>query len=59
MKRIAVNLTEYESRCIEALIREYYAEHGINLSKSQFIRKHIAPSLRIARDFLDIKEEEQ
>ena len=56
--RIIVHITEYESRLIEALIKEHYLEKGIHLSKSQFVRIHLNSSLITARDYLVIEGEE-
>jgi len=58
IKRLVVHITEAEEKLIEALINEHKMETGVSLSKSQFIRVHITPSLRIAQEHL-VKEDHQ
>ena len=54
--RIAVNITEYQNNLINLLIKEHYAETGVQLSKSQFVMIHLRKSLEIARDFIQKEE---
>lgn len=51
-QRIVVHISKQEEQLIEALIKEHEMETGVSLSKSQFVRVHLTPSLRIARDYL-------
>lgn len=57
-KRIIVHITEYESRLIDALIKEHLAESGMHLSRSSFVRIHLNSSFKTARDYLVIEGEE-
>lgn len=59
LKRVEVRLTLQELKCLEALIQEHYNDKGVALSKNQFLRSLIAPSLQEAQNWLVWEEGEK